>query len=438
MLEHIKRYCALTLLLLFIPTTGTIASGLNDLTQWQNPFEGPTPRTGSAPLEKEVLSLSDVLFLVQQSNPGLQAAKKRVEESVNRIRQAGLRPNPELAIESESVSGSLAGLSESETNVILSQEFELWGKRGNRKNVALKESDLTRLGESFRLYETYAEAVTRFSLVAHGQRQVELAKEAVAIAESFVTAAKHRVTKGATLSSELSLGELELQRAELDLQQFQSDLLTAKTNLVSLWKGASTSFSVTDSPLPTATVKTLTELESLVSRSSMVEALQSQQSIVDAELTLQRSNAKPNITVNGGYRRLEADNANTFVVGIGFPLPISNRNQGEIAALKSRRQALELEREQALLDANASFRTLAQGLDQSLKRRNTLDSALLPKAEETYKTLKEAYKRGRISYPTLLESQRTLIDLRFELNDIDLIIREKFVSLERLLGVTLN
>ena len=119
-------------------------------------------------------------------------------------------------------------------------------------------------------------------------------------------------------------------------------------------------------------------------------------------------------------------------------MPFFNRNQGSKASLKANIEALKLDREQLLTTTKTEFKSIQRKLTQSASRYRTLNTSLLPKAEETYRSLKSAYDRGRIPYSILLESQRTLIDLRFELNDIDLTIRQELVSLERLLGVTIN
>ena len=55
-----------------------------------------------------------------------------------RVRQARVRPNPELGLEAENAfgSGPFSGYDNAETTLSLSQDLELWGRRGARVDVA--------------------------------------------------------------------------------------------------------------------------------------------------------------------------------------------------------------------------------------------------------------------------------------------------------------
>ena len=67
-----------------------------------------------------------------------------------------------------------------------------------------------------------------------------------------------------------------------------------------------------------------------------------------------------------------------------------------------------------------------------------IKTQVLPKAEETYLSLKSAYDKGKLPYSILLDAQRMSLDLRFELNDIGLTIQQEILTLERLLGITIQ
>ena len=55
-----------------------------------------------------------------------------------RVRQARVRPNPELGLEAENAfgSGPFSGYANAETTLSLTQDLELWGRRGARVAVA--------------------------------------------------------------------------------------------------------------------------------------------------------------------------------------------------------------------------------------------------------------------------------------------------------------
>jgi outer membrane protein TolC len=76
-------------------------------------------------------------------NKGLQAAREQLQQAEARLKQAGLRPNPSLDI-SRSTDVVFANEGENGFAVMLSQPFELGGKREKRIRVAEAEVDLAK------------------------------------------------------------------------------------------------------------------------------------------------------------------------------------------------------------------------------------------------------------------------------------------------------
>lgn len=156
-----------------------------------------------------------------------------------------------------------------------------------------------------------------------------------------------------------------------------------------------------------------------------------------AERHLVAAAAKPSITLNGGFKRLRADGSNTFLVGVSLPLPLFDRNQGTTAALDAQLRSLEYEQQRARIDAAARIQAGTSRLRQLIERHATLDLQLLPTAEKAYHTLQQAYEAGQIPYLSLLEAERSLIDLRFEHNDMLASIHQQIIVLERMTGANL-
>lgn len=434
MVNRIGDRLSLRVLLTATLVSTGIAGDVETTTQWEDPFVSKVGTT----ISSDSLTLETVLGLVAKANPTLKAGQKQIEASLGSLTQAGLRPNPEVEAEFEEVGWDASGLNESEISVLLSQEIELWGKRKNRKNLALTEIEATKLETAVAGFDIYAATVERFYTLAYAQRQVALAGEAKRLAAAITESIRIRIEKGAALSSELLLGQLELERARLELAQSERELANTKDELASLWKGDGSNLVVVESDLSAATLPNTRGLESLISGSRDVAALDREAEKVDAQLNLEKADGKPSLFLSGGYRRIEADGSNTFLFGVGMPLPFFNRNQGTVSSLRAQSEAIKFMQEEALVNAETAFQTIQRKIIQLLSRYQSIDTLVLPKAKETYRTLKDAYEKGRIPYPTLLEGERTLIDLRFELNDLELAIRQEIIDLERLLGVKLH
>lgn len=435
MTYKLKNYFLRGLFVVCLLTTSGFAGDLVSGDQWQDPFQS----TGSVVTSRsDSLTLPQILGLVADANPSLKAGLKRIEAANGLLRQAGLWPNPELEVVMEEVGWDVPGLQESEITVILSQEIELWGNRKNRRLVARRGMETVRLETQIAVFDIYASTTERYFTLSHAQRRVTLAQDAVDLARDIAESARIRVAMGAAMQSELLLGQLEMETAALELAETISEMETARSKLASLWQSNASHIVVAETDFDPTVVVQVGGLRSLLEQSREVRSLEAEEARTDAELNLERSGAKPNLSLSGGYKRLEADGTNSFVIGVGLPLPFLNRNQGNIRSLEARKEALSFSRQQALLTASTEFETSKRRIEQQVSRHQTINTQVLPKAEEAYLSLKSAYDKGKLPYTTLLEAQRMLLNLRFELNDIGLTIKREIVTLERLLGVTIQ
>jgi cobalt-zinc-cadmium efflux system outer membrane protein len=126
-----------------------------------------------------------------------------------------------------------------------------------------------------------------------------------------------------------------------------------------------------------------------------------------AEWKLQMANAKQDWTVEADYRRQQFNaKANAVTVTVGVPLPVFDRNQGEIQrALQEQRQAglrlqaLESQVAAEVEDAYSQFQTARSLL-------HTVQGAMLQHARDVRQITEFAYRRGDTSLLALLDAQR--------------------------------
>ena len=150
---------------------------------------------------------------------------------------------------------------------------------------------------------------------------------------------------------------------------------------------------------------------------------------------LAAAEAKPGITLSGGFKRFEVNNSKSFLFGISLPLPLFNRNQGQTAALEATIRSQEYKQKRARLETKAFLSSAISQLNQLIRRHLALDSLLLPTAENAYKNIEKNYNVGRIPFTSLLEAERSLIELRFQHNDVLNAISEQLIAIEQISGI---
>lgn len=405
--------------------------------RWQAPFD--TTQTIVAGNDS-ALTLTAALSLAARENPTLKVLEYRLQAAHGHLKQAGLWLNPELEAEIEEFGWNAPGLSESELTVALSQEFELFGQRGARKHVARSELEATEFESNVQAFDLYLEVKQRYYRLAHAQEKVRLAEESVLLADDIVENISFRIERGAGLHSELLLAQIEQQRTRLRLEELKQQKEAAETRLVALWNGApgTTAVRANKEPNLQEILMLVESLQKHTDSTRSIRHLQNQADILRAQESLAAAEARPTLTFSGGVKRFEANDSKSFLLGVGVPLPLFNRNQGARESLRAQTRSVEYEIERERLEVAATLRSHIIELRNLVQRHDILDSELLPKAEHAYHALQEVYEAGRLPYTQLLEAERSLNELRFEHNDILLSLHEQVIELEVLTGVVLQ
>lgn len=403
---------------------------------WQTPFDTTTKNSASV---GSVLSLEDVLKLVAEKNPAFRSFDFQLRAARSNLKQAGLWANPELSAEFEEVGWDAPGFKESEFSVSLAQEFEFFGQRGARKNVAKTQIDATELRVKLSSFDLYLETKHRFYELAHAQQNVILSRKSVELAGEIVENTNYLLDKGAALQSEFLLARLEEQRAQLALDQAEQDVLAEEATLVSLWKGTASGIKVSTGKETdfTGLLDRIALLLNQADSTREIVQLLTELEIIQAEKRLAIAEARPAVTLSGGFKRLAEDDSNSFLFGVSLPIPFFNRNQGTRQSLDAQLRSLEYDLEKSKIESMSNIQSNIIRLKKSINSLTTVESLLLPTAEKAYQTLQNAYEAGRVPFTQLLEAERALNNLNFECNEMLLTIQEQIISLESHTGVAL-
>ncbi len=301
----------------------TVPSQLMASDLWQAPFDSvPGSQEASLPM-----TLSQVLRLVASSNPTLAALELRERAFAGRLSQAGLWSNPEFALEFEEIGWDAPGFRDSEISFSISQELELFGQRGARKQLAGTEVNALRLQTNLSAFDLYLETKNRFYTLAHAQEALELSENSKALADHIVDDITLRMSKGAALESELLLAQFEQQRAQLRLDVADQEMQIAAMALSALWNSDTRTVSVyaaTEPDFDYVIASIATAGDRTDSTRTLLQ-LNADLDVLRAERSLASAEARPPITLTGGIKRLEASNSNSLLFGIALPLPLFNR-----------------------------------------------------------------------------------------------------------------
>jgi cobalt-zinc-cadmium efflux system outer membrane protein len=357
------------------------------------------------------LTLRQALALALTRSPELATVSFDVRIAEARILQAKLLPNPEAELTSEYIggSGSYSDARRSENTLLLGQLIELGGKRRARVQEAAFGRDLAAFDYETRKREVFLKTAEQFVDVLASQRRVAITDDLVRLANDFVPAIEERVKAGKASDLEKTRFDVAVASARIDSEQAKHDLLAARQRLAAQWGATKPRFTSAvgdlDSVMPIASLETLARRLAANPRLARfgTEVAQRQ-----AALAREKAAAVPDVTLRAGARQINETKDATAVIALSVPLPLWNRNQGNIGA--AREQVARAGAEQAA--AAATLMTeLSDAYQNAARARATISilrENVLPRAESALKATNEGYEAGRFSYLEVLDARRTI------------------------------
>ena len=374
------------------------------------------------------VSSDDLVKRAIAFNGELAAARLELERGRVRLRQAGLRPNPTLAV--EQTTGRLTGSAgERETSVGLSVPLEIYGQRQRRRELAQAELDATaaliadqerRVANEVR--GLYAEALAVLRELSITEQLNELDTQTAAFVQI-------RVNEGDTAPLELNLLRVEVERLRARRALLEGRLQAVLAQL----KGrAGMLFS---EPLrlsedlaapawtPPATVEAAVDI-ALRTRPDLQLARLTEQ-VANAGYRLARAQAKPEVSASARYTMSRAvfdntpagpftDSGRSLTFGVTIGLPVFNNNQGPqqeafitIAQAQQRRAFLEGVIRAEIQSAYARLAATRTALA-------TFESGVIKGSQENIRVIRAAYELGEFRINDLLAEQRRLVDAQRE------------------------
>lgn len=387
------------------------------------------------------LTLSEALALAASKNPELQAYSWEVRAADGQRAYASLPPNPELSIELEDFLGTgvLAGFRGAQTTLHVSQALELGAKRRARTAVAQGNLGVVESEYAVRRLTVLSETSIRFVHVVADQHRLTVARQARALAEAGLAAARHRVVSGGASSVEEKRAGILLARAKIEEEHAEHELLASRRRLAAQWGETEPTFEQASAELfERRQLPTYEALAARIESNPELVKLVKIQAARDTELSLAESQALPDLRASVGARRLEGPDAFGVVLGISTPLPLFQRNQGAILAADARRMQVQADREASRVRILASLYGQYQELVHAATELTAIERDVLPNAESLLELLNAGFAVGRFSQLEVLDAQRTLIDVRRE----HIMAAEELytfaVRVEALLGASLD
>jgi outer membrane protein, heavy metal efflux system len=370
------------------------------------------------------LSLADAQRLAFERNWDLLAAAAGVDAATAQKIVAHEFPNPTLSLSSTYInvgnqpSSTAAGNGywdrNYDTTFAINQLFEIGGKRRSRKLSAQAGFEAAK-AQLFDARRTLDVAVAKaYVAAAQAEENVRVLLQSAGTLREEARIAEVRLRAGEISIADKSRIEITAEQFELNAQSANAAAAQARVALEVLL----------GVPHPNADCLLTDRLESLLASTAPlntnsvgtfrpdVVAAEAALRKAEADLRLQKANRVPDPTVLAQYEHQPPDYQNTVGFGVSLPVPLWNRNRGNILAAQAAQEQARLAYEKAKAEAVADIAVSHLAYDDALKRWNSYRDSIRPKSEQIRQTMAYAYQKGGASLLDLLEAERNDNDIR--------------------------
>jgi len=362
-----------------------------------------------------VITLDQAVDLALAHSHSLKAARTLIDQNKAQEITASLRPNPNLSGDtlylpifspSELTTDTISTLTEFDLGA--SYLIERGKKRQRRIDAARDATAVTRDQVSDN------ERTLIFNV---GQQfiQAQLAESTLEFAESDLQSFQQTVNISEEQYKVGDISEGDLLKIKLQLLQFQTDVSSARVAKVQAmaslrqllgFDAVPANFQITGDFSYQPLNLNLDDLsaKALKSRPDLQAAQQGVRA-ANSQVALAKANGKVDVTAGVTYSHVSDDN----LLGASFsvPLPVFDRNQGEIArtrfAVTQAQEAAEVASEQVLTDVRNNYEAF-------LTNKEIIElyaSGYLKQAQDSRDISEYAYKRGAASLLDFLDAERS-------------------------------
>jgi outer membrane protein, heavy metal efflux system len=381
------------------------------------------------------LGLIELEQLACQYNPTILRYSALVASARGLAYQAGRMPNPTVGYQGQQIGSK--GQAE-QHGAIFNQDFIRREKRQLDRSVATQDIAQAEQRLAAQQQRVLTDVRSAYYRVLYVQQQIVALEELKGIAQKAVDIAKQLLAAEEVAKTDLLQAEVEKQQAELQLAN-------AQYTLQATWSQLS---AVVGQPMqlqplagdffaPTEAFEFEQTLAWFCAQSPDVLAANAR--IYQARCYLQRQivEPRPNMSVQGLYNFVDNGIGGKPDAGIAVavPLPLWNKNEGNIASARQELVAAEQMLAQVQLRIKQDLALVMEQYNRANSQANYLQEQILPRVQQTLDLTRQTYEAGEVNFVALLTVQRTYAQNKLAYLDALATVRKAEIDLR---GMLLN
>jgi cobalt-zinc-cadmium efflux system outer membrane protein len=362
----------------------------------------------------EALTIDEAVREALERNLELLARQYDVALAGTALLTARLRPNPVLGVDADHVDPrhGLAGETgggPAEFAIRTDFLFERGAKREHRIELARQTRSIAELRLLDHIRRLTFDVQSACVAILQARDDLALARDGLRALQDIVRLNQARVEAG-------DLPRVQLVRAEVAALQFRGTVRRQEVALrhaqerLRLLLGrsgiAGSPPEVIDAGRPDVQPPPDVSIVLAQARERRPDllAVQREQARSQADIRLQLAQRAVDVTVGAEARRVHAA-GNSFGVFFSMPLPVYDRNQGEVARARMEVQQLARATDAQVAEAETEVRTAHRNLTAARELLATIEDDMVPRAQHVRDVNEYSYRRGEASLLEFLDAQ---------------------------------
>jgi outer membrane protein, heavy metal efflux system len=384
------------------------------------------------------MTLAELEATAERNNPTLAQAAARVQALQGERLQSGLYPNPRAGYKASEIGDEgQAG----QQGAFFSQELVTGGKLGRARDVADQAIQQAQWAWAAQRARVLSDVRHAFYDVLVAQRSVDLSDQLVRIGQEGVRAAEELFKAKEVSRVDILQARIEGDSARILAEKARNRHMAAWRNLAAVSGATDMQPAVLAGELQDGLPQLAWDdaVNRLLGESPDLAGARSGVARAAAVLSRQWAERVPNVDMQAGVLYDNATRDRIAEVQVGMPLPVFNRNQGnirkaqaELAVARGEVRRVELELRQRLAVAFERYQNARCQVEKYA-------GEILPNAQTSLELVTAGYRQGEFNYVALLTSRRTFFQVNLAYVDSIRDLRSAAVAIEaNLLGDSLQ
>ncbi|MCU0729056.1 MAG: TolC family protein [Sphingopyxis sp.] len=383
----------------------------------------------AVPALAEPITLEQAVARAIAAAPQNAADDAAVDAARGARNQAGVRPNPVVAVEAENAigTGPYTVLGQAEITATYSQTIERGGRRQARVALAEREIGVAEAVGGVNRLNIAAQVQRAFMDVLIADAQLQIATSRLNIERAMRTEAIRRVRGYRDPLFVETAANARVLEAELAVEQIRS---RRQAGLVLLASYVSADPAELQPQGDLLTIRgdgaTLAAADSLLAEAEIERAR--------AAIAVERTRATQDYTWSAGARYLRGTNDVALVAGITIPIGRYDRNEGNIARAEAERRRIEAQAEADRQNRLRRLTNLLARAEAARLRANRLVNEVYPLNTRTLAQVREGYNRGGFTFQNVQDAANAILATQMEWLEAITEYRDLLTEIDRLTG----